>query len=91
MRRGSIKKSSMFKVQQDKNVYKKYLDQIENCASARTHPHLFDVTLKLFRVSKRLLKLSIITVSSSQKKTHSIKESIMAAKLMGFHIQHLTT
>jgi len=28
MRRKSVKKSSMFKVQQDKNIYKKYLNMI---------------------------------------------------------------
>lgn len=45
MRRASVKKSSMFKVQQDKNVYKKYLTQIESCAAARSHPHLLDVVI----------------------------------------------
>lgn len=37
----------MFKVQQDKNVYKKYLSQIESCASARQHPELLDVLMIL--------------------------------------------
>lgn len=35
----------MFKVQQDKNIYKKYLGQIDNCATVRTHPHLLEVPI----------------------------------------------
>lgn len=45
MRRKSVKKSSMFKVQADKTIYKRYLDQISECASVRTYPHLLEVSI----------------------------------------------
>ena len=45
MRRGSVKKSSMFKVQADKVIYKRYLDSIEACATAKCYPHLLEVIL----------------------------------------------
>lgn len=43
MRRSSVKKSSMFKVQADKNIFRKYLENIETCATVRSYPHLLDV------------------------------------------------
>lgn len=91
MRRTSVKKSSMFKVQQDKNVYKKYLSQIETCASVRSHPHLFDVILFLLRASRELPKPFITTVMNSQMKILSIKGSTTDAKPMGFPIRHQTS
>jgi hypothetical protein len=81
----------MFKVQQDKNVYKNYLSQIETCASVRSHPHLFDVILCLLRASRELPKPFITTVMNSQMKTLSIKESTTVAKPMGFPIRHQTS
>jgi hypothetical protein len=48
MRRKSIKKSSMFKVQQDKITFKKYLDHVETCATVSAYPHLADVFFVLF-------------------------------------------
>ncbi len=45
MRRKSVKKSSMFKVQQDKVVFKKYLDQIDQCETVRCYPKLLDVQI----------------------------------------------
>lgn len=45
MRRKSVKKSSMFKVQADKTVYKKYLDQVSECATVLRYPHLLDVSI----------------------------------------------
>lgn len=43
MRRGSVKKSSMFKVQADKAIYKRYLDNMETCVTVKSYPHLLEV------------------------------------------------
>lgn len=50
MRRKSVKKSSMFKVQQEKIIFKKYLDNVQNCTTARSYPTLLDVSIILHRV-----------------------------------------
>jgi len=56
MRRQSTKKSSMFKVQADKNVYKAFLDSVDQCETVRKHPHLLDVAFTLFSLSLMLPK-----------------------------------
>lgn len=43
----------MFKIQQEKNVYKKYLTQIEGCAAAMSYPHLLDVNFQNIQTVKR--------------------------------------
>ena len=85
MRRKSVKKSSMFKVQADKTIYKKYLDQVSTCATVISYPHLLEVNILLFSQSKELLKLFLTTVTISQIKLRFLRASTMDVKIMGFH------
>ena len=43
MRRKSVKKSSMFKLQAEKNAYKKYIECLDECQTVQEHPHFIDV------------------------------------------------
>lgn len=52
MRRGSIKKSSNFKIQAEKSVFRNYLDNLENCKTALLYPDMKDVLAHLSRSSK---------------------------------------
>ena len=45
MRRGSLKKSSNFKIQAEKNVFKGYLEKIDSCKTVQQYPHLKQVLL----------------------------------------------
>lgn len=69
MRRKSIKKSSMFKVQQEKIIFKKYLDNIENSSTVRSYPTLLHVFIILSRVSKGPPKSSITIAMNLEMKT----------------------
>ena len=47
MRRGSLKKSSNFKIQTEKTVFKEYLNNIDKCKTAQLYPHLTKVSISL--------------------------------------------
>mgnify|MGYP003427799882 CR=1 FL=1 len=51
-------------------IFKKYLDNIENCTTARAYPDLLNVLIISFRVSRGLHKLSIIIVMNLETKIH---------------------
>lgn len=43
MRRGSVKKLSNFKLQAEKNVFRDFLDNVEQCKTAVLYPKMKDV------------------------------------------------
>lgn len=77
----------MFKVQQEKIIFKKYLDNIENCTTARAYPDLLNVPIISFRVLRRLHRLSIIIVMNLEIKIHLQEASTTDARLLAFLFQ----
>lgn len=80
MRRKSVKKSSMFKVQAEKTVYKKYLDEVANCVTARAYPHLQAVLTILCRTSSEYPRPSTSTATTSRRRRPSPGASTTAAR-----------
>ena len=54
MRRGSTSKSSMFKMQNERNHYKDFLENVDRCKTVRLYPHLLEVRKKIFLEYKKI-------------------------------------
>ena len=67
MRRKSVKKSSMFKLQAEKNKFQKFLDEMDSCATITEHPSMRNVLIISFRPSPKLQALFMTTVSLLEK------------------------
>lgn len=56
MKRSSTKKSSTFKIQAEKNVFRNYLEHISDAQTVQDYPHLHDVLSLIFRLFSELQK-----------------------------------
>lgn len=82
MRRGSIKKSSNFKIQAEKSVFRNYLENIENCKTALLYPAMKDVLAPISRSSKLPARLSINHATPTAMIVPLSRVSTMAPKVM---------